>query len=209
MPDVFIRPNNTVKDELVKTELPHPVRMLSAFLTNPLGISFAEQAPDEKILLFLRRHFITNFLWILITFVLLFVPILILIFKSDFQNLIAINLSIRFILIFIIFYYFAVFTYAFINFLSWFYNVFIVTQKRIVDIDYSSIVIHNVAFTKLSHVQDVNYNQIGFIRSLFNYGDVFAQTAGTEPNFDAHSVPQPRRAAHIIADLIGKEAHKA
>lgn len=182
--------------------------MLSAFCTDPLGLSFAEQAPDEKILLFLRRHFITNLLWILIALVLLFTPILFFIFRSELQLLGTIELPLRFVIIFIIFYYLAVFAYAFINFLSWFYNVFIVTQKRIVDIDYSNIVIHNVAFTKLSHVQDVNYDQVGFIHSLFNFGDVFAQTAGNEPSFDAHSVPKPRRAAHIIADLIGKETHK-
>lgn len=207
MPDIFIKPDNTKKETLPAADS-NRVHMLSAFLTDPLGISFAEQASDEKILLFLRRHFITNLLWILITILLLFIPVLFFTFRSELQLLGTIDLPWRFIVIFIIFYYILVFAYAFINFLSWFYNVFIVTQKRIVDIDYSNIIIHNVAFTKLSHVQDVNYSQVGFIRSLFNYGDVFAQTAGTEPNFDAHSVPQPRRAAHIIGDLIGKEAHK-
>lgn len=208
MPDIFTKNNSTKKEELVETIASNHINMLSSFCTNPLGISFVEQAPDEKILLFLRRHFITNFLWILISLVLLLVPVLFFIFRSELQLLGPINLPLQFILIIIIFYYLAVFAYAFVNFLSWFYNVFIVTQKRIVDIDYSNIVIHNVAFTKLSHVQDVNYDQIGFIRSLFNYGDVFVQTAGNEPNFDAHSVPQPRKAAQIIADLIGKEAHK-
>ncbi len=208
MPDIFVKPNNTKKETLLPPIDSNYVHILTSFGVNPLGVSFVEQAPDEKILLFLRRHFITNFLWVLITLVLLLVPILILIFKSDLQNLIAIGLPIRFILIFVIFYYLSIFAYAFINFLSWFYNVFIVTQKRIVDIDYSNIVIHNVAFTKLSHVQDVNYTQAGFIHALFNYGDIFAQTAGNEVNFEALSVPQPRQATQIIADLIGKEAHK-
>jgi len=207
MPDIFVKPENIKNEATLSSNGSNHIRMFSAFCVKPLGVSFAEQAPDEKILLFLRRHFITNLLWILITSLLLLAPILYLIFRSQLQ-LEIINLPLQFILIFIIFYYLAVFAYAFINFLSWFYNVFIVTQKRVVDIDYSNIVIHNVAFTKLSHVQDVNYSQVGFIHSLFNYGDVFLQTAGTEVNFEALSVPQPRRAAHIIAELIGKEAHK-
>ena len=209
MPDIFVKPENTKSETPLSANHSYNVRMLSAFCENPIGIAFAEQASDEKILLFLRRHFITNLLWILISVALLLIPMLFLIFRSEFQFLGTINLPMRFTLILLSFYYLAVFAYAFINFLSWFYNVFIVTQKRIVDIDYSNIVVHNVAFTKLSHVQDVNYNQIGFIRSLFNYGDVFVQTAGNEPSFEALSVPQPRRAAHIIGDLIGKEAHKA
>jgi len=207
MPDIFTKNNSIKKDEMVKAIPSNHIHMFSTFCENPLGIAFAQQESDEKILLFLRRHFITNFLWILVTFLLLLAPILYLIFRSQLQ-LEIINLPLQFILIFIIFYYLTVFAYAFVNFLSWFYNVFIVTQKRIVDIDYSNIVIHNVAFTKLSHVQEVNYHQVGFIRSLFNYGDVFAQTAATELNFEALSVPQPRRAAHIIGDLIGKDAHK-
>jgi len=208
MPDIFLKPESIKNETALSSNGSSHVRMFSAFLTNPLGISFAEEAPDEKILLFLRRHFITNLFWILIAIVLLFAPVLFFIFRSELQVLGPIELSGRFILILILFYYLTVFAYAFVNFLSWFYNVFIVTQKRIVDIDYSNIIIHNVAFTKLSHVQEVNYHQVGFIRSLFNYGDVFAQTAATELNFEALSVPQPRRAAHIIGDLIGKEAYK-
>lgn len=208
MPDVFINTNNSTNENPITPIHPNHIHMLTSFCTDPLGITFAEQASDEKILLFLRRHFITNLFWILISIALILAPVLFFIFRSDLQFLGIFELPLRFIIIFVIFYYLAVFAYAFINFLSWFYNVFIVTQKRIVDIDYSNIVIHNVAFTKLSHVQDVNYDQIGFIRSLFNYGDVFVQTAGNELSFEAPSVPQPRRAAHIIGDLIGKDIHK-
>ncbi len=88
--------------------------------------------------------------------------------------------------------------------MTWSYNIFIVTPKRVIDIDYSNTVIHNVAETKMTHIQDVNYTQVGFISSLFNFGDVFVQTAGYEVNFEALSVPQPRHASKIIAELIGK-----
>jgi membrane protein YdbS with pleckstrin-like domain len=207
VPDLFVNPKNISKETL-PAAASNNVHILSAFCENPIGIAFAQQATVEKILLFLRRHFITNLLWILISIVLLLAPIIFFIFKSELQFLGTINLLLQFIVIFILFYYLAIFAYAFINFLSWFYNVFIVTQKRIVDIDYSNIVIHNVAFTKLSHVQDVNYTQTGFIHALFNYGNIFVQTAGNEVNFEALSVPKPRQAAHIIANLIGKESHK-
>mgnify|MGYP001611990973 FL=1 len=79
-----------------------------------------------------------------------------------------------------------------------------VTTERIVDIDYSDIVVHNIAVTSLTHVQDVNYTQSGFIPTFFNYGDLFVQTAGNEKNFEAMSIPKPREATHIIGDLTGK-----
>src|SRR3989338_9386657 len=95
MPDLFVNPKNISKETLpaVSSE---PVHMLSAFCENPIGIAFAEQASDEKILLFLRRHFITNLLWILISVVLLLFPILFFIFRSELQFLGTINLPLRF-----------------------------------------------------------------------------------------------------------------
>ncbi|HLC15428.1 MAG TPA: hypothetical protein VJL89_04295 [Thermodesulfovibrionia bacterium] len=206
MPDIFVKPNNFNKEALPSSDS-NRVRMFSAFITNPLGVSFVEQEPDEKVLLFLRRHFITNVPWIFITIVLIFIPLILFAFRINLQILEALSLPIRFTVVFTILYYLIVFSYTFINFITWFYNVLIITQKRIVDVDYSDIVIHNIAFTKLTHVQEVNYTQAGFIRSFFNFGDVFIQTAGPEINLEGLSVPQPRRAAQIIANLIGRNAH--
>src|SRR3989344_3647140 len=189
MPDIFIKPQNSKKETALAPELKNHVGMFSNFLTNPQGVSFVQQQPDEKILLFL--------------------PLIIFIFEATFQLFQTLNLPPRFILVFTAFYYLIVFSYAFVNFITWFYNVLLVTQKRVVDIDYHDITIHNIAFTKLINVQDVNYTQAGFIRSFFNYGDVFVQTAGTETHFEGLSIPMPRRAAQIIGDLIGRRAHAA
>lgn len=206
MPDIFVNSEN-INKETLPTADSERVHMFSTFCVNPIGISFVQQEPDEKILLFLRRHFITNVPWILVTSILILIPVFFLIFTIGSQLSDALNLPVRYIVIFIIFYYLAVLSYAFVNFITWFYNVFLVTQKRIVDIDYHDIVIHNIAFTRLSLIQDVNYTQAGFIRSFFNYGNLFVQTAGAEVNFEGLSVPQPRRAAHIITDLIGRRPH--
>src|SRR3989338_6870974 len=209
MPDIFIKPQNSKKETALAPELKNHVGMFSNFLTNPQGVSFVQQQPDEKILLFLKRHLIVNVPWVIITFILLFAPLIIFIFEATFQLFHTLNLPPRFILVFTAFYYLIVFSYAFVNFITWFYNVLLVTQKRVVDIEYHDITIHNIAFTKLINVQDVNYTQAGFIRSFFNYGDVFVQTAGTETHFEGLSIPMPRRAAQIIGDLIGRRAHAA
>lgn len=207
MPNIFSKNNSTEKNKLADTTSSDSVHMFSSFCVNPLGISFVQQEPDEKILLFLRRHFITNSPWIFIAIVLIFVPLFIFIFRVDLQILEILSLPALFTVIFTTLYYLIVFSYVFVNFINWFYNVLLVTQKRIVDVDYSDIVIHNIAFTKLTHVQEVNYTQTGFIRSLFNFGDVFIHTAGPEVNLEGLSVPQPRRAAQIIANLIGRRHH--
>lgn len=214
MPDIFV--NGKAKEEKKTTpkknavkHFSHPASRMSAFSAfcqNPLGITFQNQDQDEVVLLFLRKSFITNFSLILTTVLLILLPFLLkMVFRIDAVISLFPFISDRLGIIVILFYYLAVFSYFFIGFITWFYNIFIVTNKKVVDVDYADLVYHNVAITKLSHVQDVNYTQSGFIRSLFNYGDLFVQTAADEKNFEAPGVPQPERAANIIGDLIGKE----
>lgn len=115
------------------------------------------------------------------------------------------NIVAHFITTYAVFYYLIVFSYILINFLTWFYNIFIVTADRIIDIRYSDIVIHNVSETNLHHIEDVRYSQSGVIPTLFNYGNLYAQTAGTTENFEARSIPKPKEATDVIASLIGDE----
>lgn len=218
MPDIFIEPKENQKDQ---TE--NPVKkpsasvllqmnddkeqqqtpfMFTAFCQNPKGVTFETEDPDEIVLLFLKKHFITNLPWILTTIILFAIPS-VLNLASD-LIILPITLPDSFMTVFLFFYYLLAFAYAFINFITWFYNIVIVTQKRIVDIDYSEIVFHDVAETKLNLVQDLNYTQTGFFGTFFNFGDLFVQTAGGKKNIEGLSVPQPRKAARIIGNLIGR-----
>lgn len=204
MTDIFVSSKNNKKSIIIGGDGSN-MNILTSFCKDPKGISFQTQKHDEIIVLFLRAHFITTLNWIAITLILIAVPMVIAILSSIFDiRFFSTQLVRHFTAIYVLFYYLIVFAYIFINFLHWFYNVFIVTSERVVDIDYSDIVIHNIAVTKLSHVQDVNYTQSGFIPTFFNYGNLFVQTAGTEINFEAPNVPKPREATHIIGDLIGK-----
>ncbi|MCL5439171.1 MAG: hypothetical protein M1268_04285 [Patescibacteria group bacterium] len=207
MPDIFI-PKNTDKstktvNEKIKTNYPG---FFSYFRQKPDGVYFRDQGDDEKILLFLRAHFIKNLSWILITIVLLILPA-VLLYLSSFMNFFPSFLPSNFINFFIFFYYVLVFNYAFVKFITWHYNISLVTTNRIVDIDFSDLVYHNVAMTKLGLVEDVSYTQVGFFATLFNYGDVIVQTAGEIVNFDFLSVINPSGVVSIIEDLIGKGIH--
>lgn len=179
--------------------------MFSSFCENPHGISFRNQDPDEKIILFLRRHFITNLPWLFIAFLLLLIPPFIVLVNLLFSLFFFQNLSLSLILFSFILYHLVIFTVVFVNFITWYYNISLVTNKRIVDIDFSHLVYKNLAETKLSLVQDVSYTQVGTFPALFNYGDGLVQTAGNIDHFDFTAVPQPARVVKIIGGLIGKE----
>lgn len=200
MNDIFVAPKNTPFPND-----PQHMSIFSAFCQNPIGVHFQTQKSHEVIILFLRAHLITNLSWIIFSIILILLPIIITIFLPYFGlDFLSSAAAARFIIIYTLFYYLITCSYIFISFLHWFYNVFLVSSQRIVDIDYSDIVVHNIAVTNLNHVEDVNYTQSGFIPTFFNYGDLFVQTAGNEKNFEALSIPKPREATHIIGDLLDK-----
>lgn len=191
---------------LATENLPHGrISPFSAFCLYPEKVTFQNQEQDETIILLLRRHFITNVPWIttalfMITLLPVSLPLLPILFPF-------INISAVSGIFLILFYYLVVAGFILVNFTLWYFHVALITNQRIVDVDIHGIILRDVSQTKLNLIQDVNYNQFGVIRSFFDYGDVFVQTAGTELNFEFEQAPNPAQVVEIIADLIGKHKH--
>jgi hypothetical protein len=218
MPDIFVantKPNIPEKPDVldqqvkklnVDTYLDEPnnsIHIFSSFCKNPADVTFQNQDEGEKVLLFLRRANITNVKWVLIGIILLIIPLFFILTKNIIGSPLDI-LPARYSFIFILFYYLLIATYFYINFITWYFNIAIITDRRIMDVDYTGLVYKNVAATKMNLVQDISYTQIGVARNFFDYGDVLVQTAGTLENFHFESAPQPENIVHIIEDLIGK-----
>lgn len=172
--------------------------MFSSMLHYPSDTRIANQEADERIILLIRRHFSTNLSWIIVTFLLLLLPP----FFTALHQQFALNLPLptQYILVLLIFYYLAVFGFAFVNLFSWFYNLGIVTSLRVIDVDAPSILSQTVSSAYLKEIVDVSYTQKGFMQSLFNFGDVHVQTEAIRENFSFISVPQPAKISDIILD---------
>lgn len=84
---------------------------------------------------------------------------------------------------------------------NWVYNVGIVTNRRLIDIDYNGIMYREFSATAISKVEEVTVKTGGFIPALFNYGDVFVQTAGQEQNIEYLKVPDPNSVVKVINDI--------
>lgn len=172
-------------------------RFLHSFDINP-QVHFELQHPNEKIVLILRAHPITQIPWILnaiILFVFLF-------FINFFLPSLFSAAQIIFLNIFSLAF---IFSYLWFNFLTWFFNVGIVTNERVVDIDFHFIIYKEVTATHLSKVEDVTAKSAGFFSSIFNFGNLFVQTAGTEVNIEFLNIPEPSSAAKIINQLVSEE----
>lgn len=186
---------------ILKT-LPKPssLGLLSTFRMRPTGVKFVNQEEDEEIILFIRRHFITNFPWIFLTALFLMLP-LVAVFFFQLSGLVLFDLSPQLTVVMVSFYYLIILTYALMQFIVWFYHVGIVTQKRLLDLDVYNVLSHHLAETEIADIVDVSYAQRGFFQSFFNYGDVPIQTEAIKANFEFEASPQPAVVSDVITDL--------
>ncbi|HEX8932214.1 MAG TPA: hypothetical protein VF810_03610 [Patescibacteria group bacterium] len=211
MPDIFndqeLQANNAEEHtggevQLNPHSLPHKVSMVSSFVRDPLGVALAEQHEDEHILLFIRRDFVVNIPWILLSLVLLIVPFFTSIILQPFNfsfSLIPTSL----IIILTGFYFLLVLGYIFANFVTWFYDIGIVTEKRAIDIDFYNISFVSVATARAEDLKDVRYSQRGFFESLFDYGDVTLVVEASGETLTFEKSPRPAEVVSILSALIG------
>jgi uncharacterized membrane protein YdbT with pleckstrin-like domain len=76
----------------------------------------------------------------------------------------------------------------------------LVTDKSLVQILQKTLFIRKVSRLSMSNVEDVNEEQRGILASIFNYGTLTVQTAGTEDNFVFSLCPSPARLADRIIE---------
>lgn len=174
----------------------------------PEGVSFESLDSDEVIILMGRQHFITNLKWMALTSILMCVPL----FWGEFPFFS--NLSDNVHLSVVLLWYLGLSFFVLFNLLMWFYNVYIVTNERLIDLDFMGLMNKTVNVTQLDKVEDINYTQKGLMSSFFNYGDVVAQTAseqrtndtknGEDSAFTFAAVGDPNEVVRIISELMEK-----
>jgi len=202
MPDVFVAKKKSTKSKPKIKPLADQkptANPLTAFVTKPKKIRFETQDKKEKIILLLRRHPITNISWCFRVAVMILLPrIIVAVIPFDF-------LPVRYQLFTVIGWYFLIFAYGFERFLSWLFNVSIITDERIIDIDFPTILYRDLSETKIDKIQDITIKTGGYFRSIFNFGDVLIQTSGTVPEICFEAVPRPERVSKILNEMLYQE----
>lgn len=190
---------SVVKSSSYKDISPQKRRPLSSFAMNPENINFETREEQEKVVLFLRQHVIVNVPWMFTALVMIIFPIIV-----DYTSILdPVPSNFRFV--FLMIWYLITLAYSLQKFLSWFFNVYIITDERIVDVDFNNLIYKEVHDAHIDRIQDVTYNMGGVIRTLLNYGDVLIQTASEVPNFDFLAVPHPDKVAKVLQELQTEE----
>jgi uncharacterized membrane protein YdbT with pleckstrin-like domain len=173
---------------------------LTNFVVNPEGVRFETQEENERVILFLRQHIVVNVPWILTALIFLIAPTFLF---PIFLNLVRVSIAVPagYILVGTIFWYVATFGFVLGKFLGWFFNIYIVTNERVVDIDFRYLLYKNFSEAELTKIQDISYTSGGILSTIFNYGTVNVETAGEVPSLEFDMVPAPERVVETIRSL--------
>jgi len=181
----------------------HSHNPFSSYIYYPDRVKFINHDPKEKVVLLLRKHPITNLGWVLLTFAMIITPAFITIF--EFFELLPMGYQITFVLI----WYLITSAFAFEEFLSWFFHVNIITDERIIEVDFANLFYREITDANIDQIQDVTVEVGGGIRTIMHFGDIVVQTAAQIPKIDFEDIPQPDKVAKILRELrIEEEVEK-
>ncbi|MEA2056645.1 MAG: PH domain-containing protein [Patescibacteria group bacterium] len=172
---------------------------LKAFAAKPVETEFDSQLEGEEIVLMLRRHPITLFKPVVISLIIFFLPFLF--FSSPMLNFMTSKL----ITAFVIGWYMILTSFVLESFLTWFFNVFIITDERIIDVDFSSLIFKNVSSAKIDNIEDITVATGGVVASIVDYGTVYIQTSAEVPELEFEDVPNPNKVSKVLNELMLEE----
>ena len=194
----------THKEEKINKILPEKKEgVISSVIIKPDKLEFETQNPDEKVFILLRRHYITNLGWILSSAFFALLPVIIsgLLAFFEVDLLSTFNIKESYVAVVLLLWYLFVVTSSFMKFLDWYFNIYIITNERILDFDFNPFAYHKISEASLDSIEDATQESIGMLPMFFNYGDVYIQTAGQRREFDFTSVSSPSWVRDKIMDL--------
>jgi uncharacterized membrane protein YdbT with pleckstrin-like domain len=91
--------------------------------------------------------------------------------------------------------------FLFQNFLDYQLDMWIVTTRRILNIEQTGLFSRTVSELRMYRIQDVTATVSGVLHTVFDYGDVEIQTAGEKVRFVFEEIPHPNAVAKKILEL--------
>ena len=168
--------------------------------------AFINIKPYEKIEYILRRNPITFAPYLLIFAVLLFVPpISYYLFSTAFVSAMQIPTTPIILTLVGSAYYMALGLFFFSFFVEFYLDCWILTNDRLIDVRQISLFSRTIAEVDLYQVQDVSSEIKGLFPTIFNYGNVYLQTAGVIPKFIILNVSHPDKLRQTILNLSSED----
>lgn len=148
---------------------------------------------DENLLIEIRKHWLVFVSEIFILAIFSIMPLMIFYSSFDFSRIINLfegNLSSLLTFIYLV-WLLLLWVAGFVFWTDYYLDVWIITDKKILDIEQKGFFRREVSFLNLEKIQDVTYEVDGFIQTFLNYGNINVKTAGNIEGFFIKGVPNP------------------
>lgn len=126
--------------------------------------------------------------------------------RNEWLQLAEGDIGLVFLKLLIITFYLFWWLFVYYSWLDYFLDIWIVTNRRVLNIEQRGMFNRIMAEHKLFRIQDVMSEQKGILPTFFDYGEIHIQTAGSEKIVIFEQVPHPHRVARETIRLI--ENHK-
>jgi len=171
--------------------------------------------PDEKILKVVRRHW-----WILLEkviafFLLIWAPLifygvlsLTVYFDLLSRSLTPLETTSLFLGLIYFIYVIIIFLFFMINWIYYYLDFWIVTDRRVIGVELVSIFNHELFEFNLDKIQDVSVEIKGFFPTVFGYGNLTLRTASAIASLNIEQAAQPNEIRNLIIGAINNSVQR-
>ncbi len=153
---------------------------------------------NEKVLLIVRKHWFTYFVSTLGIIGIGILPFIVIAFVAPF---IAANPAVP--AFFTAVWLLAIWMMFFTVWTNYYLDIWIVTDKRIINIDQVYLFKRNISTLRVERVQDIKIEVHGFFATFFDFGNIQIQTAGPEASFYLiKGIPNPSNVRNAILERV-------
>lgn len=145
---------------------------------------------NEELIDILHHHVVTFFLALVKILILFIIPFFFITFI----------LNSKILTLFFLAYLALVLIFAVYEWIIWYFDVYIISDTRIIQIEQKGVFHRTVSEAPLERVQDVTFDVKGIFPTLFNYGDVKVQTA-SEISLELRKIAGPEDIKTLILEL--------
>ena len=165
---------------------------------------FKDLGQDEEIIMVLHRNWfylLEQFFWIFVIVGVLFASLVAVpMYAPDLAN----SSNGPIVLFVQNFFMLAIWIYSFLLWIDYYFDVWVITNRRIIDIEQEGMFTRKVSEMTYAKIQDISIEVSGFIPTMLNYGNLTVQTAGEMEDFVFESISDPYHVKNTIAQMQQK-----
>lgn len=167
------------------------------------------QTKDEHIIKIVRKDIFVIFQKLMLMLLLIILPFVFFsITVVSFPHILEGELTYPFIVLLSSAFYLFVWLFFFFSFIDYYLDIWIITNKRIIDVEQNGFFSRIISEQKIANMQDVTSEAHGVLATIFKFGKVHVQTAGAKSRFVFTEVPDPDGIRDLIIKLVDTEKQK-